>query len=129
MAHAHYLTYEEYTAYGGDKTLTEFVPLEFQARKAIDYVTDSRVQDMETVPEAVKLCMLSSINIIATTGAEAQATNPQATQFATDGYSESYGHAMTVTESKEGMYSMIAQNLYGELDDNGVPLIYRGVHV
>jgi len=127
MAHDKYLTYHEYLAYGGTKAQAEFVPLEFQARKAIDYVTDCRVQAMKEVPEAVKLCMLSVMNIIAATGAEAQAIHPQATQFATDGYSESYGHAMTVAESKSGVNSVISESLYGELDDNGVPLLYRGV--
>lgn len=127
MAHDKYLTYKEYTTYGGTKTETEFVPLEFQARKTIDYVTDSRVQAMAEVPEAVKMCMYSIMNIIAVTGAEAQATKPQATQFSTDGYSESYGHAMTVAEARIGVNGVIRQYLYGELDDKGVPLLYRGV--
>ena len=128
MAHNAYLTYEEYVQYGGTKELAEFVPLEFKARKAIDYVTDSRVQGMAEVPLAVKMCMVSIMSIIAATGAEAQAVNPQVTQYATDGYSESYGHALSAVESKTNVNGVIQESLYGELDDKGVPLLYRGVN-
>ncbi len=127
MAHARYLTYEEYTAYGGTKTATEFVPLEFKARKSIDYVTDSRVQGMAEVPEAVKLCMMSIMNIIDATGTEAQATNPVVTSFTTDGYSENHGHAMNGAESSDAVKATIQEMLYGEKDDHNVPLLYRGL--
>ena len=121
-----YLTYSEYLEYGGTLTEAEFTPLEFKARKEIDYVTDCRVQAMEEVPEAVKLCMLSAINIISSTGTEAQATNPVVTSFNTDGYSESYGHVFDSTQSAQAVHSTIKQMLYGETDDNGIMLVYRG---
>lgn len=124
---AKYLDYEDYILYGGTLTEAEFVPLEFKARKAIDYVTDSRVQAMTEVPEAVKLCMYSIMQIIAKTGTEAQATNPVATSFNTDGYSESYGHAMDGEQSQKAVNETIGAMLYGEYDDNGTPLLYRGV--
>ena len=128
MAQNSYLTYGEYINYGGTKTAAEFVPLEFKARKAIDYMTDSRVQAMAEVPEAVKLCMLSIMSIISTTGTEAQATNPVVTSFTTDGYSENHGHAMNGAESSVAVNSTISEMLYGEKDDNGVPLLYRGLN-
>lgn len=122
-----YLTYSEYQTYGGTISEAEFTPLEFKARKSIDYVTDCRVQAMAEVPEAVKLCMYSIMNIIAESGTEAQVTNPVVTSFNTDGYSESYGNVYDSAESQKAVNATISQMLYGEYDDNGVMLVYRGV--
>lgn len=126
MAHTAYLTYDEYVNYGGSASQTAFPTLEFKARKQIDYLTASRVQNMETVPEAVKLCMVCIMNMDQATGAEAQATNPQMTSFNTDGYSESYGHALSADDTAKQIKKQITAMLYGEADDNGVPLLYRG---
>ena len=122
-----YLTYEEYKAYGGTLSETDFTVMEFKCRKRIDKLTDCRVQKMSSVPEAVKLCVMSLIKLENAVGAEAQAENPVVTSFSTDGYSESYGKAMGVSDASTAMNSTIYSMLYGELDDNGVPLLYRGV--
>lgn len=45
MAHANYLTYEEYKELGGALAQTDFFRLEFSARKRIDYLTNSIVID------------------------------------------------------------------------------------
>lgn len=128
MAHVTYLTYSEYQAYGGTITDAAFPTAEFKARKRIDYLTDSRVQDMENVPEAVKLCMTSIINADAAAGADVLASSPLVASFNTDGYSESFGSA---TEQQAAMQDalnrQIKEMLYGELDDNGTPLLYRGL--
>ena len=44
-----YLTYSEYTEYGGSASKTDFTLLEFKARKRIDRLTASRVEKMKTV--------------------------------------------------------------------------------
>ena len=82
---------------------------------------------MATVPEAVKLCMMSLIRIDTAAGAEAQIATPTVTSFSTDGYSESYGHALSAEDAEAAMTRQIQTDLYGEVDDNGVPLLYRGV--
>ena len=128
MAHQQYLTYAEYQAYGGTASATSFALLEFKARKRIDYVTDSRVQNMAAVPEAVKLCEMCLISMESTVGIQAQAEKPLVTSFSTDGYSESYGKAQGVTDADRSMNQAVAEYLYGETDDNGVPLLYRGVN-
>lgn len=129
MAHATYLSFQEYTAYGGSAvTQQQFPTAEFKARKRIDYLTDSRVQNMETVPDAVKLCMTSIINADAAAGTDALASSPLVASFNTDGYSESYG---STTEQQAAIQKALNQEissmLYGELDDNGTPLLYRGL--
>lgn len=127
MAHAQYLTYAEYQSYGGTASNTDFTMLEFRARKRIDRLTASRVQNMVTVPEAVKLCMMSLIGIDSKAGAEAQVENPVVTSFNTDGYSESYGKALSVEDADKTMSASIRSMLWGETDDNGTPLLYRGL--
>ena len=122
-----YLTYEEYKSYGGTLSETEFPLMEFKCRKRIDKLTDCRVQKMASVPEAVKLCMMSWLKRESAAGTEAQVENPVVTSFSTDGYSESYGKAMGASEASTAMNSTVYSMLYGELDDNGVPLLYRGV--
>lgn len=124
---AAYLTYEEYQEYGGTLPPADFPAAEFNARKRIDRLTDSRVQMMEAVPEAVKLCMMSLIKIGSAAGAEAQISNPTVTSFNTDGYSESYGHALSAEDAENEMTRIIKTSLYGEVNDYGVPLLYRGV--
>lgn len=127
MAHEKYLTYEEYQNYGGTSSLQDFTQLEFRARKRIDYLTASRVQDMETVPEAVKLCMMSLMDVDSKAGVEAQVSSPVVTSFNTDGYSESYGKALGVEDANRAMSASIRSMLWGETDDNGTPLLYRGL--
>jgi hypothetical protein len=127
MAHAQYLSYDEYTAYGGSLDQAAFLPLELKSRKRIDYLTDSRVQNMAQVPDAVKLCTYALIGIESGTGIEAQATNPAVTSFSTDGYSESYGNVLDADSAQRQMNKLVGEYLYGEKDDCGTPLLYRGV--
>lgn len=127
MAHAQYLTYAEYGAYGGTLSAAAFPPLELKSRKRIDRLTDSRVQGMAIIPDPVKLCMYSLINMESAVGAEAQAVSPAVTSFNTDGYSESYGHSLDADAASVQMDKTVGEYLFGEKDDNGVMLLYRGV--
>lgn len=124
-----YLTYNEYKEYGGTASEQDFTMLEFRARKRIDRLTASRVQGMVKVPEAVKLCMMSLIGIDSKAGVEAQVDKPVVTSFSTDGYSETYGKALSVVDADASMSASIRSMLWGETDDNGVPLLYRGLEV
>lgn len=124
---ASYLTYDEYKEMGGEASQSDFIQLEFKARKRIDRMTDSRVNDMAEVPEAVKICMMSLITIEAAAGIEAQVLNPMVTSYNTDGYSESYGKAMGAEDADVSMNEMIRSLLWGETNDSGIPLLYRGV--
>lgn len=123
-----YLTYDEYLSYGGAMPESDYPHAEFKARKRIDYMTASRVALMEQVPEAVKLCMASLIKAEEKIGVEAQIENPLIASFNTDGYSESYGSAADqMTAVNQALDNSIRTMLFGELDDKGVPLLYRGL--
>lgn len=124
---ATYLTYNEYTERGGTLGPADFMQQEYDARKRIDRWTDMRVRYMEAVPEDVKLCMMRLITIGAASGAEAQISNPTITSYTNDGYSESYGHALSAEDADAAMNQIIQTGLYGVLNDHGVPLLYRGV--
>lgn len=123
-----YLTYAEYQTYGGTLTQAAFVPLELKCRKRIDYLTDNRVTEhMETIPEDIKVCMYSLINIESAVGGEKQATQPVVTSFNTDGYSESYGHSLDAKGAEKLIDDTIKTMLWGIYDDEGTPILYRGV--
>lgn len=127
MAHELYLTYQEYKSYGGELSETAFFPLEFKSRKRIDYLTDSRVQNMAAVPAAVKLCMYVLIGMESSVGRSEQAASPSVSSFNTDGYSETYSQAMDADTASAQMDALTKEYLYGEKNDNGTPLLYRGL--
>ena len=123
-----YLTYDEYRSYGGTLPEADFTLAEFRARKRVDYLTDSRVENMAEVPEAVKLAMMSIIKADGAVGVDAQAGAPLVASFSTDGYSENYGSAADQTANVEKQLNAeLRQLLYGVKDDEGVPLLYRGL--
>lgn len=123
-----YLTYEEYTQYGGELPETDFTLAEFKARSRIDYLTDCRVQSMAEVPEAVKLAIMAIIKVDSAFSATSQASNPLVASYSTDGYSESYGSGTEqATAANNALNDEINRMLYGVNDDNGVPLLYRGL--
>ena len=127
MAHDMYLTYEEYIGLGGTVDAAAWPPLECACRKRIDRITDCRVQNMAEVPKAVKLCIFALAQMESAVGPVAQVTSPTVTSFSTDGYTENHGNVPNAEEAAKQMNAIAADMLYGELDDYGVPLLYRGV--
>ena len=122
------MTFAEYQERGGTLPEASFTLLEFKGRKRIDYLTDNRVQNMAEVPEAVKLCIMTLISLENSVGVVAQVENPVVTSFTTDGYSESYGKALGAEDADKSMNAQVKSLLWGEKDDYGVPLLYRGVN-
>ena len=127
---AQYLTYAQYTEWGGTLSQAAFTLAEIKARARIDALTQGRVAHMATVPEQVQAAMMEIITVDSTYSAAAQAAAPIAASFSTDGYSESYGSAESRTASIEKQLTgSILTLLDGILDDHGVPLTYAGVAV
>lgn len=123
-----YLTYAEYQSYGGDLTAAQFPTAELRARKQIDRLTASRVAAMASVPEEVKLAMMSLITANAAASVETISANPLVQSFNNDGYSESYGSAADQIDVIQSGATRDAEVLlYGVVDDNGTPLLYRGL--
>ena len=138
---AQYLTYDEYISYGGDLPSASFAVAELQARKKIDKLTSGnkgpRVANMAVVPDEVKILMVKLIDLDAAYGIDAQIANAPKSgavaSFNTDGYSESYVQvssadaANTAAELQKQMDAQIKTLLNGVNDDNGTPLLYRGL--
>lgn len=123
-----YLTYVQYVAWGGTLSETQFQLAEIGARARIDAMTQKRVAYMTQVPEQVQAAMMAIINVDNVYSASAQAENPVAASFNTDGYSESYGSAESRTAAIEKQLNASIETLLdGVVDDNGVPLLFAGV--
>ena len=122
-----YIDYEFYQVNGGTAEESAFPRLEFMARRRVDHYTFGRVAAMEEVPEEVKRLMVELINMFSANDVAALLSTPQLTGFSNDGYSESYGAAVTVADLAEGVDALIFDYLAGVLDDTGVPLLYAGV--
>ena len=127
---AQYLTYAQYTAWGGTLSEAAFNLAEIKARSRIDAMTQGRVAHMAAVPEQVQAAMMEIIQVDGTYSAAAQAAAPVAASFTTDGYSESYGSAESRTAAIEAQLTASIETLLdGITDDEGTPLIYAGVPV
>ena len=127
---AQYLTYAQYTAWGGTLSEAAFNLAEIKARSRIDAMTQGRVAHMAAVPEQVQAAMMEIIQVDGTYSASAQASAPVAASFTTDGYSESYGSAESRTAAIERQLTASVETLLdGITDDEGVPLLYAGVPV
>lgn len=125
---AQYMDYAYYQAHGGTLSQADFPLAEFKARSRIDFMTLGRVQNMETVPDEVKMAMLVLMKVDEKYAADAQAENAIVSSYNTDGYSESYGGIAEQTANVEKQAeNEVSKMLFGVLDDNGVPLIYRGL--
>lgn len=57
-----YLTYSEYTSFGGTVSNTDFTNLEPKARHKLDYYTQNRLQTATTIISEVKELMTEFIN-------------------------------------------------------------------
>ena len=127
---AQYLTYAQYTAWGGTLGESAFNLAEIRARARIDAMTQGRVAHMAAVPEQVQAAMMDCITVDRTYSASAQAAAPVAASFTTDGYSESYGSAESRTAAIEKQLTAGIETLLdGITDDEGVPLLFAGVPV
>ena len=127
---AQYLTYAQYTAWGGTLGEQAFNLAEIKARSRIDAMTQGRVARMASVPEQVQAAMMEIIQVDGTYSAAAQAAAPVVASFNTDGYSESYGSAETRTAAIEKQLTASIETLLdGITDDDGVPLLFAGVPV
>lgn len=125
---AQYLTYAQYTAWGGTMDEAAFNLAEIKARARIDAMTQGRVARMAEAPEQVRAAMYEIIGVEQTFSASAQAAAPIAASFTTDGYSESYGSAESRTAAIEKqLNAQLEALLDGVPDDEGVPLTFAGV--
>lgn len=121
-----YLKFVEYTELGGKLSEMPFNILEFEARKLIDRRTQSRLVNVEEIPQEVKLCMFALINTIAKYNESNE--NVGISSETTDGYSVSYHNVTceTISTKVVELQGMITNNLMGVIVNNE-HILYLGV--
>ncbi|MEA4830998.1 hypothetical protein SDC9_103594 [bioreactor metagenome] len=122
-----YIDYAYYISNGGTVDNAAFVSLNYRAQRELDRQTSRRISRMETVPECVKLLMIELVNLEAAAGMQALISSPAAASFSNDGMSESYAEPLTADTAAKYRCKLMTTYLEGECDDNGIPLLYRGV--
>lgn len=120
-----YLTYEEYTLYGGSLDETAFARLEFKAEKLVDNETFGRLKKESEISETVKRLIFELIGLNANTDATSENYTPQQTSEGNDGYSMSFaaGTIMTIEMADAKAKQLIAEYLADEKDSKGTPLL------
>lgn len=127
-----YLTYDEYEGMGGQLPAAAFSVLEFRARKAVDMLTHGRVADEQPVREAVKLAVYALVGEMDADEKRAAAYDGREVQsMSNDGVSVTFSAAAAggdAARAQNARYNNVLKAfLFGEVTEDGVPLIYAGV--
>lgn len=124
-----YLEYTEYVAYGG--TITEqglYNRLEFRAESLLDRITLGRIKNMTTISEAIKRCMFELIGVVERSSDSEMQMAMGVSSVSNDGVSVTYGNGAASGSISDSVAMHICRDyLIGEVDANGVPLIYHGL--
>lgn len=121
-----YLTYSEYINLGGSAIgEMPFNLLEFRTRKEIDDRTYSRLKNLPTQIQEVKLCEYEMINSIKKLMDTSSSGNIKSES--TDGYSVSYASIDEIVKSHKVEITNLIDTYLSECKlDNGIPYLYRG---
>ena len=104
-----YLSYQEYTSFGGTVSSSDFTNLELKARRKLDYFTQNRLQTATTIISEVKELMTEFINRMSV-----PALNGNVTSYSNG--IESFGFAENQTKALDNeLYQMAIEYLPVEL--------------
>jgi len=125
-----YLTYDEYVELGGLQIdEMPFNLLEFEARKKIDAKTFKRLQNVDDIPQEVKICEYKLINSILSY-AQSENTSKNISSESTDGYSISYVDGTQIDKviksKNDELDDIITTYLFGVIVNNE-HIIYAGI--
>lgn len=137
-----YITFEEYQDYGGTLDEPTFNSIYYDVQIKIDYYTFNRLVNDTVFTEKVKRCIVKLISLLNIFN-EYQKTitdlkHPVVASASNDGVSMSYGGYLgnttpndlnTVQEQLDkDILNTIKQYLYGEKNQAGEVLLYRGIY-
>lgn len=135
-----YLTYEEYTEYGGNLAEGVFNNLAFEAQAQIDWYTFNRLHGETTIPVAVKRCMYYLIQLLSVQlsylvpTSESESDSGSGAQIASqsnDGVSISYNvlsASEAIAQSKKQIDEIVHRYLHNVMNSLGRKLLYRGLY-
>lgn len=122
-----YLTYEEYVVYYGgicdENTFTRNID---RACSIIDSQTQNRVKGMVQVPRAVKVLCRDLVEYLAKYATPESAISSLSQTAGTVSQSITYA-AKNDQQRETEMRELITDYLLSVCDDNGTPLLYKGV--
>ena len=120
-----YLTFDEYTSYGGTVDELTFDRINFRVEKLIDNLTFRRVKDESPVRECVKRLAFELFDLEQLR--TASNVSPAVSSMSNDGVSVSYADGETASGTFNAHAKALAVTyLADEVDDNGVCLLYAG---
>ncbi len=137
-----YLTYDEYlTAGGGALDESTFNDLEYRAETLIDWYTFNRLQADTVLPDRVKRCMVTLINLLTAESAAMASPNANGqttggvqagiTSQSNDGVSISY-NVLSASEINSSMQKKIKEcimlGLQGVVNEAGKKVTWRGIY-
>lgn len=112
-----YLTYEEYQAYGGTLSNTDFDRFSFRAECELNNATFDRIKSIMPIPECVKRCEYELVLYLYNNSQNGAVSN--ISSISNDGYSISYSDQKT---AEAALYNII----YTYLSNTG--LMYCGTN-
>ncbi len=125
-----YLSYEEYAILGGTLEEVPFNELEYECRRIIDSRTQNRLEEVEEIPEEVKLLENKMINTLQQYYISLEKAQGGIASENTDGYSVSYISSNQISQLIEGkidvLQDLISEYLFGVIVNNE-HILYLGV--
>lgn len=113
------LTYEKYKEYGGKLDEAAFAVYGYEAEQEINAQTAGRIT---AINERIGRCITRVTDLLQC----ADVTQEKVSSWSNDGVSESYA-AFSVADYAAKINDVIYSYFAGETDENGTPLLYRGV--
>lgn len=121
-----YLTYEEYQQIGGICDNTAFDRNITKATAIIDTETHKRIWNMESIPQAVKALCRDLVELYARNNTVDTVVTSHSQSAGAVSESVSYA-TLTDEEVKAMADNMVYEYLMSIEDDNGTPILYRGI--
>ena len=122
-----YLNYEDYKSLGGTLDIMPFNILEFESREIIDTRTQSRLKNIDVIPQEVKMCMFAIMNAIQSSVIDNKKANISSENI--DGYSVTYLSPVEIQQSIKAKNDEIEDIMFSYLMDvivNSTPILYLG---
>lgn len=123
-----YIEYDEYTEIGGMCDLTAFNRNIDRACGIIDNATKKRAEQMTDIPSMVKSCCRDLIDYLSNNTVTDKVLSSKSQSAGGVSESESYTQK-TADEYANDIDRILCDYLLSVTDDNGTPILYRGLNV
>ena len=110
-----YLEYTDYISLGGNLSEPDFLRHEFAARKEIDMLTFGRLQEIDPIPDDLKMCTLELVERELCGNLDGQ-----------DFLSQGSGRLSATKESLKGKAEELIRKYLDGITVDGVPVFYMG---